>query len=336
MTFTGAQQSSRLARQDETTPRPAGESLRRIDDSHDDKPSANGGPSANGDCRLVRPIVVVGAGRSGTTMIREALGSHPMLAACPYEMNYLWRYGNGRLEHDMLLPESHAAEKKAAYIRRELVKILAESGKPRLVEKTVANVMRLSYVHFVLPDAAFIHVIRDGRAVTASAMERWRATPSTSYLASKASTIPLRDLFRTGLRYLSSRLKAVVRGRGYIQSWGPRWPGFDRDVSQLSLAAICAKQWMVSVRAALEQKDALPAGCYLEVRYEDIVTRPVESFGRMAEHVGVDPLALEFQEHISNRIRLSSLDKWKTKLSGEDLDRVMAQVSPFLAELSYR
>ena len=287
------------------------------------------------DADLRNTVVVVGAGRSGTTMMREALSAHPDLVATDFEMNYLWRYGNARLPHDMLDPEQHFSQSKARYIRRALAKLLKESGKPRLVEKTVANVMRLRYVHAVLPDAKFIHIIRDGRAVTASAMERWQAKPRLGYLASKGRTVPARDLPVTAFRFVQKRIWGHLRGRGYSQSWGPRWPGFDRDVEVLSLATCCAKQWVISVATARAQARELPADNYLEVRYESIVADPVQTFLKIAKFIEVDPENSAFRAYIDTQIRANRVDLWMNKFSDEELSQVKEQAGLLLSQLGY-
>jgi len=284
---------------------------------------------------LTDPVIVVGAGRSGTTMVRRALAAHSDFGTSNLELNELWRYGNASVAHDMLRVEEHGNPKNAAYIRSRLAAISAKTGKRRFVEKTVANVMRLRYVHFVLPNATFIHLIRDGRAATASAVERWKGTPRLDYLMRKSRSVPLRQVLRSGLRFIANRIKARLRRRHYTQSWGPRWPGMDEDVRTLSLPEVCAKQWMIAVRAALEQKGAIPEDRYLEVRYEELVADPVAEFGRLADFVGADPLDAGFQEHVRTQIHASSVDKWKQDLKGDDLERVERIIGPLLEELGY-
>lgn len=285
--------------------------------------------------QLLNPIVIVGAGRSGTTMMRETLAAHGDLAATEYEMNYLWRHGNAWLSHDMLDPERHYREWKGRYIRRKLGQLLAATGKARLVEKTVANVMRVGYVAKVLPGARIIHVIRDGRAVTSSAMKRWRATPEGSYLASKGLTVPLTDLPVVAARYALGRVRGWGRKRDYGQSWGPRWPGFDADVASLSLAEICAKQWKLSVEAAINQGAALGSEQYLELRYEDIVGDPSGSFERIAAFAGIDGSDPGYRAHIEGAIRNTSVDKWRSHLSPEDIVAVEAVAGDMLKQLGY-
>ena len=49
---------------------------------------------------LERPIILLGAARSGTKILRSILGSHPRLSVVPYDINYVWTMGNFGLGHD--------------------------------------------------------------------------------------------------------------------------------------------------------------------------------------------------------------------------------------------
>lgn len=268
-------------------------------------------------------------------MIKDALSYHPDICATPYELNYLWRYGNSRLSHDMLDPEQHLSPRKAKYIRGKLEKMLILSGKQYLVEKTVANVLRLSYVHGICPDGKVIHIIRDGRAVTASAMIRWKARATSSYLMSKGLTIPPLDIPRVGLSFLLNRIKRRIRKRDYIQSWGPRWPGFDEDVARLPLMEICAMQWKKSIESASSQRHTLPKGQYTEIRYEEFVTDPSRGFDQLSEFLSIDFSAPAFKSQIEEGITTSSLDKWKTSFSGQDMNRLYSIIGQTLGTLGY-
>ncbi len=283
---------------------------------------------------LTMPLIVVGAGRSGTTMIREALMHHPHVAGFEFEMNMMWRYGNALLDHDMLDPDRHLSPRKQTYIRAAFARELADQGRQRILDKTVANVMRLRYVQAVLPECRILHVVRDGRAVTASAMKRWRATSSAGYAWTKSRTVPQRDLpvyaARAGVRALKRR---VLR-KEYSQSWGPRWPGFDDDVRELSLARVCARQWRLSVEAALRESRALPTDAYLEVQYERLVSDPEDQFDRIRSFFEL-PEDGAFRAWTATEIHAGSLDKWKGSVQGPDLTEVMDEIGALMERLGY-
>ncbi|MFC7049269.1 sulfotransferase [Emcibacter nanhaiensis] len=280
-------------------------------------------------------IILVGAGRSGTTMMRKALAAHSDVATADFELNYLWCHGNVSLNHDMLDPDLHYTEQKGKYIREKLEENLRNTGKKKLIEKTVANVLRVSYVHKGLPEAKFIHIIRDGRGVTASAMKRWTTSYSGSYLFSKSRTIPITDLPVVAFRFFKNRIIGKLLSKGRARSWGPRWPGMEEDAKHMSLAALCAKQWKICVETGMEQCAKLPKSQFMEIRYEELVQNPVEKFTEIAKFLGISPDDPGFQDYIGSVITTTSLDKWKEELTDQDLEDFDKIAGPLLRRLGY-
>src|SRR4051812_20775701 len=41
-----------------------------------------------------QPVIVIGAARSGTKLLRDSLATHADVARVPYDVNYVWRFGN--------------------------------------------------------------------------------------------------------------------------------------------------------------------------------------------------------------------------------------------------
>ncbi len=125
-----------------------------------------------------RPIFIIGSARSGTTLLRMMLDSHPRIS-CGEETKFLadlapilgdhWRllsrYG---FERDWWLERirDFYGGFQAAY--------LAKRGKGRRwAEKTPGYTLHLAFVDELFPDAQYVHIIRDGHDVVASFRERW-------------------------------------------------------------------------------------------------------------------------------------------------------------------
>jgi hypothetical protein len=286
------------------------------------------------DIKLDRPLIVVGAGRSGTTLIRDALMQHKDVASFEFEMNALWKYGNEHIDHDMLSVKRHYSHAVSDYIENTFVRKSVEFGRPRLLDKTVANVMRLAYIQEVLPDARILHVIRDGRSVSASAMARWSAKHPSSYFLKKLKTVPLRSLPWFTFYVIKSKYLALVRGTVHRQTWGSRWPGFDRDVTELPLATICAKQWTLQVEAALAQKAMLKPNTYMEIRYEELVSNPQKVFDEVRCFFELD-YDEKFNSWVNSAVDDSRTDKWHKNLNEEQLGLVLEQSSHLLRSLGY-
>ena len=159
-------------------------------------------------------VILIGAARSGTKFLRSLLGVDAKVGEVPYDVNYIWRYGNEAYPDDAL-PVSLAAPRIKAYIRRLLSK-QASMGTARsiLVEKTVSNTLRIPFVREVFPEARFIHLIRSGRDVTESAMRMWLSPPDWRYLLQKARSFPVSN-FGYAAWYLWNVVFGAVRsGRG--------------------------------------------------------------------------------------------------------------------------
>lgn len=283
---------------------------------------------------LDRPIIVIGAGRSGTTVIRRALMQHKDVIGFEFEMNALWKYGNEHVNHDMLNINEHYSSEVANHIQNAFIAQSLKFQKLRVLDKTVANVMRPAYVQKVLPGAKVLHVIRDGRSVSASAIERWSAKHKASYFLKKLQTVPLSSLPRFTLGIIVSKLSSILTNKGYRQTWGSRWPGIDDDVARLPLAALCAKQWVMQVETALYQKEQLSPESYMEIRYEDLVLEPQEVFDKVRSFFELD-LDPQFDDWVRETVDNTRTEKWHNNLDEQELKQVIEQSSELLSRLGY-
>jgi hypothetical protein len=121
------------------------------------------------------PIVVGGCGRSGTTLLRMMLDTHPRIFCGPESSVFRRR----ALDPDALAdrfglarPDVRAihdsAESRPAFIEAFAALCLQDAGKARWAEKTPRNISRIGVIFHYFPDARFVHVLRDGRDVACS------------------------------------------------------------------------------------------------------------------------------------------------------------------------
>ncbi|MFO1540960.1 MAG: sulfotransferase family protein [Chloroflexota bacterium] len=124
-----------------------------------------------------RPIFIIGAPRSGTTLLRLILDSHPSIS-CGEETHFLrdlepivgrhWRMlGPYAVPRDWWL-----ARIRALYTDFQ-AQVLAGRGKRRWAEKDPTYTLVLPFIAELFPDALYVHVVRDGRDVVASFRDRW-------------------------------------------------------------------------------------------------------------------------------------------------------------------
>jgi hypothetical protein len=220
--------------------------------------------------------IIVGAPRSGTTLLRFMLDAHPQLAIPPetgflVPLSRLANSGACDAERicaaiteypadapvwpDFQIPEaafrqrlSEIAQLTPADAARCFYRMYAERhGKPRFGDKTPVYGPHIAEVAALLPEARFIHLIRDGRDVALSLRGMWFA--------------PADD----------------------ITSLAAYW----RDI----VAATCA------------QGRAAPH--YLEVRYEDLVRDPHAVLTVIADFVELafDSRMLRYFERATDRLR---------------------------------
>ncbi len=125
-----------------------------------------------------RPIFVVGSPRSGTTLMRSILDSHPQIF-CPSWETGLFTHLDHMMNGDLLKVMKNEGEafplKRSElidWVRRAALDLIGQfgkkAGKSRWAEKTPAHVHHIAFIHEVFPDAQFIHMIRSGYEVVKS------------------------------------------------------------------------------------------------------------------------------------------------------------------------
>src|SRR5699024_6252863 len=84
------------------------------------------------------PVIIIGAGRSGTNMLRDTLTQIAGVNTWPCdEINYIWRHYNLSYPNDEFTT-SMATNRVKKYIHKQFDKIAAQSNTSYLVEKTCA------------------------------------------------------------------------------------------------------------------------------------------------------------------------------------------------------
>jgi len=219
---------------------------------------------------LTRPVLVVGCGRSGTTILGETLGAHRD-AAYLHEPRDIWLYDRrtdiwsrraewrgGRL----CLGAADVDPVIASKIARAFAAELRLRGARRLVEKLPINAFRIAYLAAMFPDALFVHVIRNGQDVARS----------IGRLAERGQWFG-----RDGYKWRLLAQHAEANGLGPLV-------GLCMSADLRGLL-----EWRLSVRAAREELAKLPEERRLEIRYEDFVDRPAAACERLARFAGLPP-----------------------------------------------
>jgi hypothetical protein len=267
---------------------------------------------------------VVARGRSGTTLLRAMLDSHPDMAV-PNESHFVvqfarhrGRYESGggfdreRFERDLLghwafrrwgLPDEKVvaaleADPPAGFpaaVRTVYEAYARHHGKTRYADKTPSYVLSMDLLASAFPEARFIHLIRDGRDV------------ALSYL--------------------------------------------DADFGSRTLGQ-AAVYWNRFVRAGRAAGERCGPARYREVRYEALVAEPERVLREICEfvglafdermlryHEGADRLvpSLSHHEHHRNLYKppTAGLRDWRRDLAPRDVAVFEALAGDLLVELGY-
>lgn len=278
-----------------------------------------------------RRIVILGAARSGTKILRDVLAEATGGGRVPYDVGFVWRYGNERAADDVL-----AARQATPEIRRFIERYLdryAAGCPPVVFEKTVGNTMRVPFVHAVLPDATFVQLIRDGVDVVASARQEWAAPPDLRYLMEKARHVPLRVLPAYGSKYVAGAFGQRRRGAFRASTWGPRYPGIDLDLAMYTLLRVVAKQWRFSVEMAAAGLRTINATC-VQVRYEDLVQHPQAELTRVLNDLALPADPVDVQRAAA-RVVPRQLGTGLQGLCPEERSILQSEIGATLESLGY-
>jgi len=227
-----------------------------------------------------------------------------------------------------------ATEKSIDFIRKQFAKFAKLHPNKTIVEKTCANTLRCQFVHRVLPRAKFVHIIRDGRDVAASASIRWNAGLDIGYLMKKARYVPMGDIPYYASRYLGSHVYRLTAGEKRLSTWGPRFTGMQKAFEENELPVGCAIQWKSCVSKAIQQLSQIDSSQVMTVRYEEATSNPVPTLAKVCEFAGVE-VEQSAIEALTAQVSQKSVGKWKGQLTESQVESIEAQAGDLLEELGY-
>ncbi len=132
--------------------------------------------------RVASPVLFIGAGRSGTNLLARLLACHRDLAVYPYEANELWHpsgfpwYSSSGAtppiwKDPYAFTRATLTRRTPAYDERLRALFGAFQtlvGGTSVVNKSVMITFMITEILEIFPDARFLHLVRDGRAVAFS------------------------------------------------------------------------------------------------------------------------------------------------------------------------
>ena len=257
------------------------------------------------------PIFVGGCGRSGTTLVRVILDSHPNIACGPEikvtaPVMSLWAQCRSVFAETLQSYHLQAEDINDAFadlIRTLLDKYRAAAGKSRIAEKTPGNLFFFQHLHQLFPQSPLIHVIRDGRDVVTSLL-------AMNWVDAKTGQpVPYTQDARKAAEYW---VRAIRTGRELRAQ-----PGMDR--------------------------------CYMDMRYEDMVREPERTLRELFAFIDEpwDPVVLAFHEQqrdlasessaeqVARPLYTQAAGRWQSDLAEADRAAVKQVAGETLVELGY-
>jgi hypothetical protein len=275
-------------------------------------------PGLMAGARLDRPIFIIGAPRSGTSILFSILRSSAALAHWPGEAHEVWE-----AEHHPALRgwESNALDAAdadadtTARIRRSFFLV---TGRKRLIDKTPRNALRIPFVKAIFPNAHFVFLMRDGRENVNSLINAWRTPRYRTYRLPEPHSIP-----------------------GVDPVWWKfvLYPGW-KDDEQGPLERVCARQWVASNEFALDAFEEVDAAHRVDVRYENLVADPITAIRLVCERLEVttDDQLMDRAKALNrtpiNVVTPPEAGKWKRE-NPKEIAAIEDLIAPTMQRMGY-
>lgn len=281
---------------------------------------------------LDKPIIIVGAPRSGTTMMGRILSRHPNLKYFQ-EPRLIWRYGNDG-KSDMLRP-ADARPEVVKHVRNSFGRAVRDAGKCRMLEKTPSTGLRMGFVDRVMPDCKFVHIIRDGTSASFAIRDLWQRHAhglsglATGRIRQRLGEVSLSRLPYYGVEVLRRVAPGPLRRAVGQNVWGPRIPGLQEMVRDLDLLEVCTTQWRTCVEQACIYGRSLSPDRYMELRLEELGPQAIETVLDFCE---LSP-SQDILDYINDTFRADRPQRRIDEADPDELERVRQWVAPTMTWL---
>lgn len=254
-------------------------------------------------------LLIVGHIRSGTTLLRNLCDSHPKIALTS-ELNYFSGLGKTYGENSLILlnrlwGKTINSRMSLRWHVRYYAFVVCYLFKIGRYRKGLIDVAAIeATLQSIFPKAS---IVGDKTTNYLFLLDEFVAVSGLSFLI----------IFRDCRDVISSTLERV-RTKWRKQPWAKK----------IDTAEKIAKRWVHCIEIMERHKDKIHI-----IRYEDLVQDPRRELEALAKWLEAD--ATGFSEHVIRRISNSSIGKYKTGLTNEELKTVMKIAGTTMARLGY-
>lgn len=213
-----------------------------------------------------------------------------------YHLWQLFEPEGNRYARRYELTADDVTEESRRFYRMFVRKHLSLFDRPRFVNKAPLNALRIGYLNVIFPDALFVHLLRDGRAVARSILEKTRQFGNPH--------------------------------------WGPQPEALARADAFDLMTVRCGCVWEGIVNHVRDQFDRLSNDRHLTVRYEDFIEAPHESVNRFLSFCELDPSLLDTAS-LNRAVSTGRNEKWRREFSADEIRALESAIGDTLALTGY-
>jgi len=274
-----------------------------------------------------RPVIIVSAPRSGSTLLFETMTRAKSLWSIGDESHMIFEHieklnpSFGICASNRLVA-ADADSTTVDRIRYAFMTRLRDSEgrsysdtrngsdkKPRFLEKTPKNSLRIPFLEELFPDALYIYLYRDPRENLSSIIEAWRSSDFVTYSA--------------------------------LPDWPGQWslmlpPGY-QQMKGKSLEDVVAFQWQSANQFILNDLSELPGDRWTAVSYAELVADAPAVMERLCLFADI-PFDQSLQAHCEKALPLSRYTKTapltgKWRMNETMIERVMHSLRPLIERI---
>ena len=270
-----------------------------------------------------RPVFILGASRSGTSMLFQALRETAGLGGMSREGHDLWRLFHHPRSKGWDSDYVGTGELRFGEKRVLEAALRAFGARNRFLDKTPENALRLKYLLELWPDARFLVIWRNPCDVVNSMINGWRDP---------------RGRFRS--YFVPEQLH--IPGYNHDRQWCfVLFPGW-RSFVEASIPEIAVAQWRTFVDHLARARQRLPADQWKEVHLEHIVADPQRMAKEISAFTETQSTGDEFARRLADLVRnppnvLSEPrpGKWRQE-NFEVINRLLPKIAEYASNAGYR